>query len=151
MELNLQSERELRAFGAKLGATLMGGEVFELVGDVGTGKTTLTKAIASGMGITDDVGSPSYTLSQAYDAPHGLRLAHYDFYRLDDAGVLANELKEVLADERNVTVIEWGNIVSGVLPADHVRIVFTPLGETQRQLTLSARGTRSQQVLGRLN
>lgn len=150
MEKTVTSERELGAFGAKLGAALRGGEVIELVGDVGAGKTTLTKAIAVGMGVADDVGSPSYTLSQVYDAGRGLRLAHYDFYRLDDPGILASELGEVLSDERTVTVIEWGDIVSGVLPPDHVRISLTPLGETERQLVLAAGGTKSEQVLGRL-
>lgn len=147
MEKAVESERELRAFGVRLGAALMGGEVIELIGDVGAGKTTLTKAIAAGMGVTDDVGSPSYTLSQVYEAPHGLRLTHYDFYRLDDPGILASELAEVLSDERTVTAIEWGDIVAGVLPTDHLQIRITPLSETERQLTLVASGDKSNRIL----
>ena len=84
MELRVEDEREMRAFGKRLGSVLSGGEVIELVGDVGAGKTTLAKSIAEGMGVQEDISSPSYTLNQLYDAPYGLKLAHYDFYRLED-------------------------------------------------------------------
>lgn len=151
METNVNSEREMRALGARLGSLLQGGEVIQLIGDVGAGKTTLVKAIASGMGITDDVGSPSYTLGQIYEAPYGLRLVHYDFYRLDDPGILANELEEVTDDQRAVVVIEWGAIVSGVLPADHLQIHILPTSETARQITISAGGPLSKRILESLS
>jgi tRNA threonylcarbamoyladenosine biosynthesis protein TsaE len=150
MELTVDSERELKAFGTQLGATLMGGEVIELVGDVGAGKTTLVKAIAAGMGVTDDVGSPSYTLSQLYEAPHGLRLAHYDFYRLDDPGIMANEINETISDPRVVTAIEWGEMVAGVMPYDHLQIHIMPVNEKSRKLTLTAGGDTSSRFLERL-
>lgn len=146
----IDDERALRAFGRRLGAMLMGGELIELVGDVGAGKTTLAKAVAAGMGVTDDVGSPSYTLSQIYDAPHGLRLAHYDFYRLDDPGIMADELREMLADTRVVTLIEWGEMVAGVLPYDHVQIAIVPFGDAGRRLTLTAGGDASARFLEKL-
>lgn len=150
MEITVHSESELNTFGKKLGATLAGGESLELVGDVGAGKTTLTKAIAAGMGIDDTISSPSYTLSQTYKAPNGLRLVHYDFYRLDDPGILANELEEVLAEKRSVVVIEWAGIVADVLPVDHLSIHITPTGETSRQLQLKGEGDQSRHVLGQL-
>lgn len=151
MEINVQSERELKAFGARLGALLMGGEAIELVGDVGAGKTTFVKAVALGMGITDTVGSPSYTLSQTYTAPHGLRLAHYDFYRLDDPGILASELAEILTDQKTVVVIEWADIVADILPSDHLRIKIVPTSEMARQLTIVAGGDTSRGILERLS
>lgn len=150
MEYVIDNEHSLRAFGVRLGATLVGGELIELVGDVGAGKTTLAKAIAAGMGVTDDVGSPSYMLSQVYDAPHGLRLAHYDFYRLDDPGIMADELQEMLTDSRVVTLIEWGEMVAGVLPYDHVQIAIVPFGDTGRKLTLTAGGDESARFLEKL-
>lgn len=150
MELRVDDEREMKAFGRRLGAMLMGGEVIELVGDVGAGKTTLVKAIADGMGIEEDVGSPSYTLSQVYEAPYGLSLAHYDFYRLDDPGIMADALDETLKDKRVVTAIEWGDLVAGVIPYDHLQIKITPLSDNARQLSVTAGGDISSVWLERL-
>lgn len=147
MDFDVNSEREMRAFGARLGALLQGGEVIELVGDVGAGKTTLVKAIATGMGITEDIGSPSYTLGQIYEAPHGMRLMHYDFYRLNDPGILENELEEAATDSRMVIVIEWGAIVANVLPKDHLIIRILPISETERKVSVSGEGVTSQRVL----
>ncbi len=150
MEIEVQSEQELGLFGARLGAALTGGEVIELVGDVGAGKTTLAKAIAAGMGIIDTISSPSYTLSQTYVAPSGLRLVHYDFYRLDDPGILTQELAEVLTDPKAVVAVEWSGIVENILPADCARIQIVPTGEAARQLTLMAGGDKSQSLIGKL-
>lgn len=150
MEIKASDQRELTSFGARLGAALTGGEVIELVGDVGAGKTTLAKAVATGMGITDDVSSPSYTLHQVYEAPSGLRLMHYDFYRLHDPGILANELAENITDTHVVTIVEWGGIVAGVLPSDHLQIRIEPLDETSRQLVVTAHGRSSATLLEKL-
>ena len=147
MEITVGSEREMKALGRRIGSSLNGGEVIQLIGDVGAGKTTLVKAIAAGMSIADDVGSPSYTLSQVYEAPHGLRLVHYDFYRLDDPGILANELSEVLADTQAVAVIEWGDIITGVLPEDHLQINILPRSEEERDVAILASGPVSERIL----
>lgn len=146
----MENEQELSAIGMRLGALLAGGESFELVGDVGAGKTTLVKAIAAGMGITDGIASPSYTLSQTYTAPSGLRLVHYDFYRLDDPGILAQELEEVLADNSSVVAIEWADIIADVLPFDHLQIQIVPISENGRRLVIAARGDRSARIAEQL-
>jgi len=136
MIIEVQSEQAMKALGEKLGSLFRGGEVLELVGDVGAGKTTLTKGIARGLGISDEVSSPSYTILQAYNARDGLTLAHYDFYRLDDAGIMANELEETIHDGSVVTVIEWAKIVGGVLPAGTIHISITAPTENSRTLTI---------------
>lgn len=147
MEIEVQSEQELGVFGRRLGESVRGGQAIELVGDVGAGKTTLVKAIAAGMGIAENVSSPSYTLSQAYDGSRGVRLVHYDFYRLNDPGILAKELAEVLAEEASVVAVEWADIVADVLPADHLRIQIVPTSEHSRRLSVSAGGEKSRQLL----
>jgi tRNA threonylcarbamoyladenosine biosynthesis protein TsaE len=147
MKIKTHSEGDMKAFGAKLGALLKGGEVIELVGDVGAGKTTLTKGIASGLLVDEDVQSPSFTISRVYDTPSGLHLSHYDFYRLHDAGIMADELHETLHDARTVTVIEWAEIVAGVLPTDRLTILMVSLGETIRHIELVAGGPKSQALL----
>lgn len=146
----VHGEADMKAFGKKLGALLRGGEILELIGDVGAGKTTLTKGIAAGMGVDDDVQSPSFTISRVYDTPKGLSLAHYDFYRLQDAGIMAAELHETVHDPRAVTIIEWAEIVGGVLPADRVSIAITSPGETTRHIELKAGGEKSTQLLEKL-
>lgn len=133
----VMSEQEMRALGEKLGSFLKGGEVIELVGDVGAGKTTFTKGLALGLGIDEDIQSPSFTISRVYDARDGLLLSHYDFYRLNDAGIMANELTETTQDPTAITVIEWADIVEGILPAHRLRIEFSAPSETTRSLVLT--------------
>lgn len=140
MDFIASNEAETKALGQRLGSLLHGGEVIELVGDVGAGKTTFVKGLALGLAIDEDVQSPSFTISRVYDGRDGLQLAHYDFYRLHDAGIMADELQETVSDARIVTVVEWADIVEGVLPASRIRIVFTTPSENERQLTLSGLG-----------
>ncbi len=147
MFLNIIDENEMKLFGNKLGLLLSGGEVIELVGDVGSGKTTLTKGIAVGLGVSDYVQSPSFTISRIYSGRDNLKLAHYDFYRLDDAGLMQDELSETMSDNGTVTAIEWAGLVAGVLPVDRLSIKINPLTENSRQLEIIAGGLKSQKVL----
>ena len=126
----------MKALGAALAARFVGGECIQLVGDVGAGKTTLVKGIGEGLGIDEPIQSPSFTISRVYDAER-LRLVHYDFYRLQDAGIMAEELKEALSDPESVVIIEWADIVEGVLPQQHHTITITALSETERSVALS--------------
>jgi len=150
MIIEVKTEAEMKAFGTRLGALLRGGEILELIGDVGAGKTTLAKGIASGLGVDEDVQSPSFTISRVYDTAGGLRLAHYDFYRLHDAGIMADELHETLYDPTAITIIEWAEIVSGVLPSDRLTIHTTSPTETQRHVVISAGGEKSEKILEQL-
>ncbi|MCY1377107.1 tRNA threonylcarbamoyladenosine biosynthesis protein TsaE [compost metagenome] len=120
------------------------------MGDVGAGKTTLTKGIASGMKVEEDVQSPSFTISRVYEADRGLELAHYDFYRLHDAGIMANELHETLHNPRSVTIIEWADIIKGILPKDHLRIQLTSPTEATRRVEVAAGGAKSSALVEQL-
>ena len=135
--IEVTNEQETRTLGERLGVLLKGGETLELIGDVGAGKTTFVKGLALGLGIEEDVQSPSFTISRLYDARDNLQLAHYDFYRLSDAGIMADELTETTQDPTVVTVIEWADIVEGVLPKDRLSIMFTSPTETSRHLTVT--------------
>jgi tRNA threonylcarbamoyladenosine biosynthesis protein TsaE len=146
MSLQISSTKDMDDFGIKLGAILVDGIVIELIGDVGAGKTTLAKGIAMGMGVEDNVQSPSFTISQVYEGHDNLRLAHYDFYRLKDAGIMKDELSEVVNDPKTVTLIEWSEIVQGVLPEDRLTISITPLAETTRELSIQSSGPMSRWV-----
>ena len=150
MEFTVHSEEEMSLLGVRIGSLLEGGETIQLIGDVGAGKTTFTKFIAKGMGITDTINSPSYTISIRYKAPNGLHLMHYDFYRLSDPGIMANEIGESIADSNAVSVIEWGDIVRDILPKDSLRVTITPFGETERRVVIIAGGDKSGRVLKEL-
>lgn len=136
MIIEVKSEQDMKELGKKLGAALKGGEVFELIGDVGAGKTTFVKGLAQGLGIDDDVQSPSFTISRVYEGRDDLQLVHYDFYRLTDAGIMSNELHEMVNDPQTVTVVEWADIVEGVLPEGHISLRITAPTETTRSVAM---------------
>lgn len=136
MIIEVESELAMKKLAETIATTLKGGEVFELVGDVGAGKTTFTKGLAAGLQVEDDVQSPSFTISRMYDARDGLQLAHYDFYRLNDPGIMAAELQEMVNDPTTITVIEWADIVEGVLPEKHFRLAFSADSETSRRVDI---------------
>jgi tRNA threonylcarbamoyladenosine biosynthesis protein TsaE len=114
--MKLQNTEELVELGRQFGAGLVGGEVIELIGDVGAGKTTFTQGIAHGLGVEEAVTSPSFVVMNSYAGRDGLALNHYDFYRLEDAGIMRSEIAESLNDPKNITIVEWGNSVAKVLP-----------------------------------
>lgn len=143
MIIEVTNEEEMRAFGARLGRLLGGGEVLELVGDVGSGKTTFVKGLARGLDIDEDVQSPSFTISRIYSARDGLTLVHYDFYRLQEAGIMGDELHETILNPKTITVIEWGNIVEGALPSDRLTLSIVSPSETVRRIIVEAHGLNS--------
>ena len=147
MTITTESEDEMKEFGARLGALLNGGEIIELVGDVGAGKTTLAKGIAKGLGVDENVQSPSFTISRIYTTSNNIILAHYDFYRLNEAGIMMSELQETLHDPRTVTMIEWAEIVNGVLPSDRLTVQIASPTENSRTVVLSAGGEKSNQLI----
>jgi tRNA threonylcarbamoyladenosine biosynthesis protein TsaE len=111
--------------GALLGSQLKGGEVIELRSDLGGGKTTFAQGLVKGAGSSDRVSSPTFTLSRIYKTKN-FDIHHFDFYRLNDPGILADQLAEVLAGP-NVVVVEWADIVKDVLPDSKISIEFKPV------------------------
>ncbi len=131
------SVAETVALGKNIGANLRGGEVFELVSDLGGGKTTFVRGLADGFGSPDAVASPSFTISYVYGRPDGKNFYHFDFYRLEDAGIVGNELAEVEEDEDAVVAVEWGDVVHDILPINRIMISIAALDDNERQMTFS--------------
>lgn len=101
------SRDETIALGERLGRALRAGDVLVLTGDLGAGKTQLTKGIAAGMGVTDDVTSPTFTIEMVYQGAE-MPLYHFDLYRLDDPDQLEDTgIFDVLGTD-GVCSIEWG-------------------------------------------
>lgn len=115
-------------FGERLAKEILGSSdgdgavVIELVGDVGAGKTTLVRGLAKGLGVAEEVTSPSFMISKSYACDEGRILTHYDFYRLSDPGIMMDDLSERLGGKRQVIVIEWGESVEDLLPEGHKKI-----------------------------
>ena len=125
--IDVGSEQEMEALGTELGQDFLreerdGALVIQLVGDLGAGKTTLTRGIARGLGIAAPITSPTFQVHKEYTSKDGkTELHHFDFYRLQNLGVMKSELEELLADKKNVIVIEWGGILGDL--AKNAKIV----------------------------
>lgn len=110
--------------------------VLELIGDVGAGKTTFVRGLAEGLGIKKPVTSPSFTISKSYALKNGGRLIHYDFYRLQDPGLMADDLEENLKNPTNIIVIEWGESITNILPANRTTITIKKTDDNFRKITI---------------
>ncbi len=131
----IHSETEMLELGRNFAAQLQVPAVLELVGDVGAGKTTFTRGLAEGLGVKATLSSPSFTISRLYQGSDCI-LAHYDFYRLEDPGIMSEDLAESITDPKTVTVIEWGQSIKELLPADHRIVEIKYVDENTREVTI---------------
>lgn len=130
------SQKSTEQIAETIGKRLKGGELVELVSDLGGGKTAFVRGLARGLGSSDHVASPTFTVAREYHS-HNLTLYHFDFYRLSDPGIIAAELAEVLDDPKAVVAVEWSDIVQHVLPAKRLAVRLKLTGETSREITVS--------------
>ena len=136
MQIKSTSSNNTESIGKQIGELLRGGEVIELVSDLGGGKTTLTHGIAAGAGSNDQVASPTFTISHVYEATL-FSIHHFDFYRLQDPGIMSYEIGELIGEPNTVVIIEWGDIVADLLPKDRVSINIVYLAEDSRDIIIS--------------
>lgn len=131
------SSAETERLGELLGSKLKGGEVIELRSDLGGGKTTFVRGLARGAGSKNNVTSPTFTLSRIYHTKD-FEIHHFDFYRLNDPGILADQLSQSINDKA-VVVVEWADIVKDVLPQERISMEFKPVASSseERQITLA--------------
>lgn len=111
------------ALGQKIGELVKPGTVISLVGDLGVGKTVFTQGLAKGLGITEPVNSPTFTIVQVYDGGR-LPFYHFDVYRIGDV----EEMEEIGYEDyfygEGVTLIEWSNLIEEILPKQRTEIVI---------------------------
>ena len=129
----VRNENEMFKLGKKLGKEIRPPYCIELRGDVGAGKTTFTQGIADGLGVRETVTSPSFLISKRYAFPKG-ELVHYDFYRLEEPGLMAEELDDSLSDPGTIVIVEWGGEVEGVLPENRKIIEIKALENGDREV-----------------
>lgn len=116
-KLRLNNEEDTRALGLEIADALEPGDIVALIGDLGTGKTALTKYIAEGLGIKEEISSPTFTIVKEYKSGR-LPLYHFDVYRLGSGEELLDIGAEEMLEGDGVCVIEWADIAADVLPAD---------------------------------
>ena len=136
------SSGQTEQLGEQIGNNLRGGEVIELISDLGGGKTTFTRGLVRGAGSDDAVASPTFTLSKEYVCP-GFHIVHYDFYRLGEAGIVGDELAETTQDKQRVIVVEWGDIVQNILPDHTVRVTLQLQSDGSRLIICQYPETRA--------
>lgn len=130
------SADETEQLGVDIGSKLRGGEVIELISDLGGGKTTFVRGLARGAVSTDHVASPTFTVSKVYKTSK-FDIHHFDFYRLAEAGLMEHELHDLLNDPKIVIVIEWGEVVKYVLPKNRLTIEISQTNNDGREFYIT--------------
>ena len=139
------SAEETYALGEKIGQEAKPGQVYTLIGDLGVGKTVFTQGVAAGLGITEPVSSPTFTIVQIYEEGR-MPFYHFDVYRIGDP----EEMEEVGFEDciygEGLCLIEWANLIEEILPPaytqvriekdlsrgfDYLKITLTRIGEAQ--------------------
>jgi tRNA threonylcarbamoyladenosine biosynthesis protein TsaE len=134
IEARAPTANDTRALGEAFAEMLRPRDAVILTGELGAGKTTLVQGVARGLGVSDPVVSPTFTLVREY---HGrLEVAHVDVYRLERIQDVVDLGLEELGDGEAVLLVEWGDAVEEVLPADHVTIELTGGGDADEERTL---------------
>ena len=141
--IKVNNLEETIALGNRLGLLLQPNMLLTLSGDLGAGKTTFTKGIGQGLGITKVINSPTFTILKQYQGR--LNLSHFDAYRLegqdDDLGF------EEIFDSDDVCVVEWANFIEDILPVDRLTIEIKKIDENIREFVLKTNSEKYAQVV----
>ena len=130
------SEEETEAFAEKLAGSLPPGSVLTLDGDLGAGKTVFSRGFARGLGITEPVSSPTYTIIQEYPLPQSGMLFHLDLYRISNsASALAFGVDEYINDPECYALIEWPERIADILPPGRISVRIRHLSDTEREIS----------------
>ncbi len=149
MEIVLKGLRQTKEFGIRFGKLLKAGDVVCLNGDLGAGKTTLTKSIGIGLGVDDYITSPSFALINEYTGR--IPLYHFDVYRLDNV----EELYDLGFDEyfygRGVSIIEWAEKIKILLPEERIVLdINQGIDISERRINITSYGNRYEDIIKEL-
>lgn len=139
MIIETNSEKETFELGKKIGENAKAGQIYTLTGDLGVGKTVFTQGLAAGLGITEPVNSPTFTIVQMYEDGR-LPFYHFDVYRIGDI----EEMEEISYEDcfygEGVCLIEWADLIQEILPPDVIAIEIEKnleKGFDYRKITIS--------------
>lgn len=139
MEYLSHNETETEALGARLAAVLPPGSVVAYQGGLGMGKTAFTRGLASGLGYTGRVTSPTFNIVNEYEGGR-LPLFHFDIYRLPDSDALFDIGWEDYLDRGGVCAVEWSELVEDALPPDTIYVTMTRCPEQDSWRTITIEG-----------
>lgn len=125
----IKTEEECESFGMALADTLAAGDVLALIGELGTGKTALTRYIAKGLGISERISSPTFTVVKQYEDGR-LPMYHFDVYRVSDEDELFNIGIDEFFFGKGVCVVEWADLILNILP-ENTRFIYLEYGENE--------------------
>lgn len=127
------------------------GTLLCLYGDIGAGKTTLTKSIGKYLGISQKITSPSFVILNEYHTG-SLDLYHFDLYRLETEGLdtILDEIKEYTQDEKSLAIVEWAQFSAGELPDNRIELQISYLGETEREFVFKGYGENNTKVIEKI-
>jgi len=150
LELRARTAEDTREVGEALSASLRARDAVVLTGELGAGKTTFVQGVARGLGIEDQVSSPTFVLVKEYRGI--LDIAHVDVYRLERVQDVVDLGLDELGDGEGVLLVEWGDAVEDLLPAERLRVELTTedLASEVRRLRVSALGASWQERWGAL-
>jgi tRNA threonylcarbamoyladenosine biosynthesis protein TsaE len=152
LSLKVNSLGQTSSLAAQIATNIKGGEVICLIGELGVGKTYFVKFFAEALGISgDDVISPTFIYWRKHEGTN-FKVNHFDFYRIkkeDEAKDIGME--DAFGDEQAVTIIEWADRVTNLLPKDRLEIRMRYLGATERAIELKALGSKHEHLLENIN
>lgn len=123
MKIETRNAEETFALGEQIGRKAVPGQIYTLTGDLGVGKTVFTQGVARGLGITEAVNSPTFTIVQVYESGR-LPFYHFDVYRIGDI----EEMEEIGYDDyffgQGICLIEWADLIREILPPDIISITI---------------------------
>lgn len=137
--------------GRIIGEELNRGNIIALIGELGSGKTCITRGIARGMGISEEfhITSPTFTLINEY--PGRIPLYHLDVYRLSGSGDLEDLGYEEYFYGKGAIVIEWADKIKDIIPPDSIFVYLKYLGEMKREIEISYEGDNTSEIIKRIN
>ena len=136
MQILTRSPEQTEQLAEKMAARLVPGDVIAYYGGLGAGKTAFTRGLARGLGITESVTSPTYTIVNEYLSGR-LPLFHFDMYRLGSADELFDIGWEDYLERGGVCAVEWSENVEGVFPRDHIEVRIEKTGDSSRVITIN--------------
>ena len=142
MIIETRSAKETFQLGKELGEKATKGQVYTMVGDLGVGKTVFTQGMAEGLGITEPISSPTFTIVQEYDEGR-LPFYHFDVYRIGDISEMDEIGFEDYVYGEGVSLIEWANLIEEILPDNRIDITIEKdltQGFDYRKITIEGKG-----------